>query len=65
MRPIDIAIVISTLELNPDPKKADVLREEIRRALQRQEISPQTYAETLTLLKRAPGLALGPMPETV
>ena len=38
---------------------------EIRRALQRQEISPQTYAETLALLKRAPGLALGPMPETV
>jgi hypothetical protein len=65
MRPIDIAIVISTLELNPDPKKADVLREEIRRALQRQEISPQTYAETLALLKNVPGLALGPMPETV
>ena len=65
MRPIDIAIAVATLELNPDPTKADVLREEIRRALQRQEISPQTYAETLTLLKRAPGLALGPMPETV
>jgi hypothetical protein len=61
MRPIDIAIAVATLQLNPDPNKADVLREELRRALQRQEISPQTYAETLSLLNRPPGLALGPM----
>jgi hypothetical protein len=65
MRLIDIAIAVATLEVNPDPKKADVLRDEVRRALQCQEISPQSYAETLTLLKRAPGLALGPIPRPV
>ena len=53
MRPLDIAIAVATLEWNPDPTKADLLREEVRLALQRQEISAQTYAETLMLLERA------------
>jgi hypothetical protein len=53
MRPLDIAIAIATLDLNPDPTKSDALREEIRRALLRQEISPQSYAETLRLLSAA------------
>jgi hypothetical protein len=50
MRPLDIAIAISSLEANPDPRKADMLREEIRLALLRQEISGQTYTEALALL---------------
>ncbi len=65
MKPLDIAIAVATLELNPDPKKADVLREEVQLALQRQEISAQTYAETLTLLKRVSGPSRGPTPKAV
>jgi hypothetical protein len=53
MRPLDIAIAISSLDANPDPQKADMLREEVRLALERQEISGQTYCETLALLARA------------
>jgi hypothetical protein len=53
MRPLDIAIAVATLEQHPDPAKADMLREEVRLALQRQEISAQTYSETLRLLSRA------------
>ena len=49
MRPLDIALAVATLEWSPDPTKADVLREEVRSALLRQEISAQTYAETLRL----------------
>jgi hypothetical protein len=53
MRPLDIAIAISSLEANPDSRKADMLREEIRLALERQEISAPTFAEALSLLAAA------------
>ncbi len=53
MRPLDIAIAISSLEANPDPHKADMLREEILLALERQEISTRTYTEALALLAGA------------
>jgi hypothetical protein len=60
MRPLDIAIAIATLRHNPDSQKADMLREEVRLALQRQEISNETYHEALTLLKGASGLRTSP-----
>jgi hypothetical protein len=53
MRPLDIAIAVATLDLNPDPQKANALREEVRLALLRQEISAQTYSEMLSLLESA------------
>jgi hypothetical protein len=53
MRPLDIAIAVSTLDVNPDLRKAEMLAEEIRLALMRHEISAETYAQTLMLLKRA------------
>ena len=62
MRPLDIAIAVASLELNPDPQKADALCQEVHLALQRQEITAQTYAETLALLKRASGLSVCPAP---
>ena len=62
MRPLDISIAVATLELNPDPKKAEMLCEEVQRALQRHEISAQIYAETLALLKKASGPSLCPTP---
>jgi hypothetical protein len=55
MSPLDIAIAVATLEFNPDPQKAEMLGEEMRLALQRQEISAQTYSEALVLLARVAG----------
>jgi hypothetical protein len=65
MKPLDIAIAIATLEHNPDPQKADMVREEMRLALQRQEISAQTYSEALILLSQVPRPTTSPDPTTV
>jgi hypothetical protein len=60
MRPLDLAIAIATLHENPDLTKADMLREEARLALGREEISVQTYSESLVLLARVVGPPLVP-----
>jgi hypothetical protein len=65
MKPLDIAIAIATLEHNPDAQKADMLREELRLALQRQEISAHTYSEALALLSQTSGPATSSRPTAV
>ena len=50
MRPLDIAIAVSSLEENPDGEKALMLQEELLLALRRHEISAQTYREALAML---------------
>jgi len=62
MRPLDLAIAIATLHENPDPTKADMLREEARLALARGDISVQTYGECLALLTRPAGRLPAPNP---
>jgi hypothetical protein len=55
LRPLDIAIAVGSLEFNPDPQKVEMLGEEMQLALQRQEISAQTYSEALALLAKVAG----------
>ena len=52
MKPLDIAIALSTLEANPHPGKAAFLRDQLLLASQRQEITSQTYSEALRLLRQ-------------
>jgi hypothetical protein len=55
MRPLDIAIAVSSLAENPDGQKTLMLREELLLALWRQEITWQTYREALAMLQHLSG----------
>jgi hypothetical protein len=55
MRPLDIAIAVSSLQEHPDCQRALMLREELVLALWRHEISALTYHEALVMLANLSG----------